>query len=824
MTPFAGIQGFSGFNGGFGFGGGGESPTMLGGSMYFYGNMGMYSPNMVADTFGNYYVVCSADYAHVGGNPPAPSSQPVSRDIFLVKFNSNFEEQWKVLIGTAGTFSVNYSGWDGGWIGPALAVGVGAQASGVYVGFTSRTGPYTYEVHHAKFATSNGSLLWSKRVSDVANGNEIRSAGIGVDNSGNVYASVFADGASGGQGSSDFVLIKYNSSGTAQWQRGVGGSQQDEPRFSITATNGDTYVCGYSNRFQASPPPGEFNYNWQGSLAKWNSSGVLQWHRNVGDSSQSTPSSAQIDRLSVLCFNSNQTMIYAAGYSRGDQVLVVKYNTSGTLQWSRLFESEFLSNSADIDVKGIAVDSSDNVYVTMNINRFYQSFYTPVGGVIKIDSSGTLQDQNFYRFLGATLRTDGFGGPYFSRSAISGTDLVTVGQLGTQIMISKLPLDFTDSAANSWTSNFVQPKLFKISLEINTPLWEIGGFGGQAGWYAGTSAWYKYDISTQTFTGSNSEIWSKFVRNTTTTIDEHAAISSGYTSTLTIGAATASVQTIEVKALTDNLLFELDARDSSSWSGSGTTWNDISGNSRNFTLVAGPTGGTNSVVFDGSNDYGKITDASWMPDQTDNWTFEAYVNIHSWTQLNSAADNLNFIFSKTKTNDQHYSVGFLEEDGYVYMVAASQNQSFGNVGAIEWDEGVRWQLPGTADSWLNSYHHFVWAYEGNVWFGGQTGYINMYVDGLTVAQINNTTRNYIFGDNDADLRIMCFDPNNNPYTNAVDGEVRVLRMYSTTLAPGQVNRNYQNCLEQMRVVQYDVRSGINTTANYLVTNTNITTT
>jgi len=54
----------------------------------------------------------------------------------------------------------------------------------------------------------------------------------------------------------------------------------------------------------------------------------------------------------------------------------------------------------------------------------------------------------------------------------------------------------------------------------------------------------------------------------------------------------------------------LDAGQTDSYSGSGTTWNDLSGNSRTGTLTNGPTyssadGG--SIVFDGSNDFVQCT-------------------------------------------------------------------------------------------------------------------------------------------------------------------------------------------------------------------------
>jgi hypothetical protein len=57
------------------------------------------------------------------------------------------------------------------------------------------------------------------------------------------------------------------------------------------------------------------------------------------------------------------------------------------------------------------------------------------------------------------------------------------------------------------------------------------------------------------------------------------------------------------RVITDGLVLALDAADKNSYPGSGTTWNDVSGNGNNGTLTNGPTFSNNSIVFDGSNDY-----------------------------------------------------------------------------------------------------------------------------------------------------------------------------------------------------------------------------
>lgn len=60
------------------------------------------------------------------------------------------------------------------------------------------------------------------------------------------------------------------------------------------------------------------------------------------------------------------------------------------------------------------------------------------------------------------------------------------------------------------------------------------------------------------------------------------------------------------RIVTDGLVLYLDAGNSKSYPGSGTAWNDLSGNNNNGTLTNGPTYSSNnkgSIAFDGSNDF-----------------------------------------------------------------------------------------------------------------------------------------------------------------------------------------------------------------------------
>jgi hypothetical protein len=77
---------------------------------------------------------------------------------------------------------------------------------------------------------------------------------------------------------------------------------------------------------------------------------------------------------------------------------------------------------------------------------------------------------------------------------------------------------------------------------------------------------------------------------------------------ITIGSGVKLI--VEASVVTTGLQLYLDAGNASSYPGSGTTWTDLSGNSRDGTLTNGPTyssadGG--SIVFDGSNDFVQCT-------------------------------------------------------------------------------------------------------------------------------------------------------------------------------------------------------------------------
>lgn len=97
---------------------------------------------------------------------------------------------------------------------------------------------------------------------------------------------------------------------------------------------------------------------------------------------------------------------------------------------------------------------------------------------------------------------------------------------------------------------------------------------------------------------------------------------SGYCST-----TTTTTTTIEI--VSSGLEFYVDAENATSYPGSGTTWNDLSGNSRNITLSNGPTFNSStpkSFTFDGTDDIGIANTTSLS---VGSWTHNVWINTNS---------------------------------------------------------------------------------------------------------------------------------------------------------------------------------------------------
>lgn len=91
------------------------------------------------------------------------------------------------------------------------------------------------------------------------------------------------------------------------------------------------------------------------------------------------------------------------------------------------------------------------------------------------------------------------------------------------------------------------------------------------------------------------------------------------------------------------LVLSLDANDQNSYPGTGTTWFDLSGNNRNFTLVNSPLYVTSSnrryFNFDGINDFATLSITSDNPVKIENFLFKNHT-IETWFNLSTLTPRL----------------------------------------------------------------------------------------------------------------------------------------------------------------------------------------
>jgi uncharacterized delta-60 repeat protein len=243
------------------------------------------------------------------------------------------------------------------------------------VGFTSTVG--TIRAFLMCKYDSNGIIQWQRMLNGTG---QDRGYEVATDSSDNVYFLGYT--ASEGQGADELFLAKYNTSGTLQWQRRLGGSGGDIGLDLAFDSSDNVYVCGTTT----SDGAGSFD----GVLAKYSPIGNLLWQRTLGDTGNDFFRGIAIDSSDGV-YVSGETASQGPG---GNSAVLVKYNTSGTLQWQRI-----LGGTSSDFLVALTTDSSDNVYAGGRTGS--QGAGNDDLLITKYNSSGTLQWQ---RILGAIAR------------------------------------------------------------------------------------------------------------------------------------------------------------------------------------------------------------------------------------------------------------------------------------------------------------------------------------------------------------------------------------------------------------------------------------
>tara|TARA_B100000579_G_scaffold263234_1_gene216909 strand:+ start:1495 stop:2919 length:1425 start_codon:yes stop_codon:yes gene_type:complete len=184
-----------------------------------------------------------------------------------------------------------------------------------------------------KLSTSNGHITWQKQMKVGTSSYWRDCRGVDVDSSGNQYW--MTDAQYFDSSNKAVYVFKTNSSGTMQWDK----------YFTIANPGGPSNYTPYPNKIKlddsgniylAMQVGGSSQYDWDAYLVKMNSSGVIQWDAKLGSTGSYSAQS-----WSDVAIDSSGN-VYVCGKSRAnspspDRGLIAKYNSSGTIQWQRQY-------------------------------------------------------------------------------------------------------------------------------------------------------------------------------------------------------------------------------------------------------------------------------------------------------------------------------------------------------------------------------------------------------------------------------------------------------------------------------------------------------
>jgi hypothetical protein len=225
----------------------------------------------------------------------------------------------------------------------------------------------------AKF-DSGGTLIWDKAIGDNTGNLVEQSVLVTVDSSGNVYTA-FNEASTQG-GTTRFNFTKLNSSGVHQWSRQVNDWQGSNNSFADTITgiatdsSGNLYLTGQSI---------ERSY-----IAKFDTSGTFVWNRRIDAGNVSNPNVDTLDiyynGTSFFLSGINTNWYGGGGSSGGTDLHVLRYDTSGNR--TRLASARYdATRTQSLSGDRVSVDTSGNIYVLDRDRKL----------VVKFNSAGTIQ-------------------------------------------------------------------------------------------------------------------------------------------------------------------------------------------------------------------------------------------------------------------------------------------------------------------------------------------------------------------------------------------------------------------------------------------------
>ncbi len=301
----------------------------------------------------------------------------------------------------------------------------------VYVTGATLNGDDNYDLLIAKY-NSSGVLQWINQVDGAGHGDDV-ATGVYIDGSSNVF--ITGTVYTGTTDSNDIVTIKYNSSGSQQWQTiKAGPAHRNDFGTAITGDGtGNVFITGAT---MTSSHKTDF------ITIKYNSSGTQQWASSYDGSAHPYDGGAKIS------YSATTSGVSVAGGAQTSSTNVeyrtLNYNATTGAQTAT---SGSGGSSSGIDeINDLVIDASGNVYVTggiVNTGTGYDIYTIKMNSSLATQWTATYNAPDSLADKGKAIIVDASGNVYitgYSSGATTNKDAVTI--------------KYNSSGAQQWASTF----------------------------------------------------------------------------------------------------------------------------------------------------------------------------------------------------------------------------------------------------------------------------------------------------------------------------------------------------------------------------------
>lgn len=240
------------------------------------------------------------------------------------------------------------------------------------------------------------------------------------------------------------------------------------------------------------------------------------------------------------------------------------------------------------------------------------------------------------------------------------------------------------------------------------------------------------------------------------------------------GYSTSWTNISQPSTVTSGLVLSLDAGNTASYPGSGTTWTDLSGNSNNGTLTNGPTFSQNNngyFTLNGSTQYISIGSQSIVGAGSSPFTGELW-----WYN------------TRTLANGSYVMPVRVKQDSEFFLALYSPSGTYNLYGVFR--GSTQWGTPVTNSDFINKWNCIHFGYTG-----GSKNTASSYKVWVNGVQIATGTNNYgAAGGTGSNCNLIGADGNsgcNTFFTDGfISGNVSVYRLYNRLLTDTEILQNF----------------------------------